>query len=95
MTVMCSCGRVFIQLLVNYGAEKMLWMSRDALYRHEEGLYRSELIQVPPVTWWDNEPAVKIVDSMHRPAGLIEILDEACAYNLADGYAASRLASCD
>jgi hypothetical protein len=79
---------------VNYGAEKCLWLSRDALYRREEGLYRSEAVHLPPVTWWDNEPAVKVIESMHRPAGLLEIIDEAVLYNLTDAYVSPLRAAC-
>ena len=75
-----------MQLLVNYGAEKFLALYRDSLYRHEEGLYRSEGIASPPVSWWDNEGVVKIVESHHRPVGILETIDEAFLYNLSDSY---------
>jgi hypothetical protein len=72
------------QLLVNYAAEKLLWLSRESMYQREEGLYLSEGISVPPVTWWDNEGVVKIVESKARPVGIVEIIDEACQYHLSD-----------
>lgn len=73
-----------MQLLVNYAAEKLLWLSRESMYQREEGLYLSEGISVPPVTWWDNEGVVKIVESKARPVGIVEIIDEACQYHLSD-----------
>ncbi len=61
-------------------------MVRESLYRREAGAYALEGVSAPPVTWWDNNAAVGLIESVHRPAGIFEILDDASLYNLPEAY---------
>ncbi len=74
------------QLFANYGAEKLLAAMRESLYRSEEGMYVTQGIPLPPVAWWSNDPVVKVVDGLHKPMGVMSIVEEACLYGLTDAY---------